>query len=451
MAGFHCHSAVTRTQSSTPLNGLSITSVISSLTDLYEAPARATAASEEGGFRLLRTAARAYAAVDETPERIEDGLRELATSLGFHAECNATATSVLLSVTRGDRQWTEVIRTYQQGPDFARSVALHRLLDRVRAGDLTPDEGAERLQTLLSWRHQLSLPMTMLASGMLSASAALLLRAQLAELLLAMAIGALVGWSLVFTGRREYLAALSPVAMAALASAIAFSAVRWELDAVRPVATLIAGLVILLPGWRMTVAMTELASGHWTSGAGRFLAAITTLLLLIVGVVLGQQATRSAEAIALTSATIVPTWVRILAPLVAGVAMTYLFNARLRDMGWIALMCEVTSLGAYVSGLWLGPTGSAFVGAFTAMSVGALLARWLRLPYPVLQQPATLLMVPGSIGFLSVGSLLDENVTVAIQTGFRMLFVALALALGAMTAQVALRPITEARRRPEKG
>jgi uncharacterized membrane protein YjjB (DUF3815 family) len=200
----------------------------------------------------------------------------------------------------------------------------------------------------------------------------------------------------------------------------------------------------------MTVAMTELASGHWTSGAGRFLAAITTLLLLIVGVVLGQQATRSAEAIALTSATMVPTWVRVLAPLVAGVAMTYLFHARLRDMGWIALMCELTSLVAYAGGIWLGPTGSAFVGAFTAMGAGALLARWLRLPYPVLQQPATLLMVPGAIGFLSMGSLLDENVTVAIQTGFRMVFVALTLALGAMTAQVALRPLTEGRRRPEK-
>jgi uncharacterized membrane protein YjjP (DUF1212 family) len=423
---------------------------LSSLTDLYEAPARSSAASEEGGFRFLRTAARAYAAVDETPERIEDGIRELANALGFQAECNATATSVLLSVTRGERQWTEVIRTYQQGPDFARAVALHRLLDRVRAGDLTPDEGAERLQTLLTWRHQPSMPVSMLASALLSASAALLLRAEFTELLLTMALGAIVGWSLVFTGKREYLAALAPVAVAALASAIAFSAVRWGLDAVRPVATLIAGLVILLPGWRMTVAMTELASGHWTSGAGRFLAAITTLLLLIVGVVLGQQATRSAEAIVLAPSTIVPAWVRVFAPLIAGVAMTYLFNARRRDLGWIALMCVVTSLVAFAGGIWLGPTGSAFVGAFTAMGVGALLARRLRLPYPVLQQPATLLMVPGSIGFLSMGSLLDENVTVAIQTGFRMLFVALTLALGAMTAQVAVRPLTETRRRPDE-
>ena len=403
------------------------------------------AASESGGFRFLRMATRGYAAVDEVPERIEDGIRQLAASIGFQAECNATATSVLITVSRGERQWTEVIRTYQSGPDFARAVALHRLLDRVRAGTLSPDEGADRLERLLAWRHHPSTPLMMVASAMLSGSAALLLRAQLAEFLLTFVLGAAVGWALMFIRGRDHLAALAPVALAAFASAVAFSAVRLGLDTVRPVGTLIAALVIFLPGWRMTVAMTELASGHWTSGAGRFLATITTLLLLIVGVVVGQQATQSVGDIALSPATALPAWVRVLAPLMAGVALTYIFNARRRDMAWIALMCVVTSLASFLGGHWLGSTASAFVGAFTAMAVGALLARRLNLPYPVLQQPATLMMVPGSLGFLSMGSLLDQNVTVAIQTGFQMVFVALTLALGAMTAQVALRPLTAGR------
>ena len=425
--------------------GLSIHSSLPTLTDLYEAPPQSMAASESGGFRFLRMATRGYAAVDEVPERIEDGIRQLAASIGFQAECNATATSVLLTVSRGERQWTEVIRTYQSGPDFARAVALHRLLDRVRAGTLSPDEGADRLERLLAWRHQPSTPLMMVASAMLSASAALLLRAQLAEFLLTFVLGAAVGWGLMFIRNRDHLAALAPVAMAAFASAVAFSSVRLGLDTVRPVGTLVAALVIFLPGWRMTVAMTELASGHWTSGAGRFLATITTLLLLIVGVVVGQQATQSVGDIALSPATALPAWVRVLAPLMAGVALTYIFNARRRDMAWIALMCVVTSLASFLGGHWLGSTAAAFVGAFTAMAVGALLARRLNLPYPVLQQPATLMMVPGSLGFLSMGSLLDRNVTVAIQTGFQMVFVALTLALGAMTAQVALRPLTAGR------
>jgi uncharacterized membrane protein YjjB (DUF3815 family) len=160
-------------------------------------------------------------------------------------------------------------------------------------------------------------------------------------------------------------------------------------------------------------------------------------------VVVGQQAVETTEKarLVLPAATNLPAWVRILSPLVAGLAMTHLFNARRRDGGWILLICVVTSLAAYGSGLWLGSNAGAFVGAFTATAVSVVLARRLRLPHAVLQQPATVLLVPGTIGFLSFGSLVDQNVNRAIQTGFQMLMVALTLSIGALLARVALRPV----------
>lgn len=417
---------------------------VHSLTALYETPAALAATTEEGAVRCITLAARAYAAVDEVPDRIETGIAELALSLGFRADCNATGTGIFLTISRGARQWTEVIRVHQTGPDFAKAVALHRLLARVRSGVLPPDEGAERLQQLLAWQDKRPAWRTPAASALLSASAALLLRAQWPELLLAIGLGLAVGVAMVVTGRRPHLGPLVPVTMAALAAALAFSAEDVGLDAVRPMPLLIAGLVTFLPGWRLTIAMTELAQGHWTSGAGRFLAAITTLLLLIVGVVVGQQAVQSTDRLALTTFGAVPTWVRVLSPLLAALAMTELFRARRRDTLSISIICVVTSIAAWLGGQWLGSTASAFIGAFTAMAFGALIARRRNLPYPVLQQPATVLLVPGSIGFMSMGSLVNRNVNTAVQTGFQMLFVALTLALGAMVAQVALRPITHA-------
>lgn len=415
---------------------------VHSLTSLYETPAARTASTELGAVRCITLAARAYAAVDEVPDRIETGIADLAQALGFKADCNATGTGIFLTISRGERQWTEVIRVHLPGPDYAKAVALHRLLARVRTGELPPDEGAERVQQLLDWQATRPAWRTLAASALLSASAALLLRAQWPELWLAIGLGLAVGVALTFTGARPHLGPLVPVTMAALASSVAFSAEDVGLDAVRPMPLLIASLVIFLPGWRLTIAMTELAQGHWTSGAGRFLAAITTLLLLIVGVVVGQQAVQSTDRLAVTAFGSVPTWVRVLSPLLAALAMTELFRARRRDTLSIASICVITSIAAWLGGQWLGSTASAFVGAFTAMAVGALIARRRNLPYPVLQQPATVLLVPGSIGFMSMGSLVNRNVTTAVQTGFQMLFVALTLALGAMAAQVALRPIT---------
>jgi uncharacterized membrane protein YjjP (DUF1212 family) len=415
-----------------------------SLTALYEAAPRApTVGTEAGGVRCLLLAVRAYAAVDEVPDRIEDGVSELARALGFQADCNATGTGIVITISHGDRQWTEVIRVRLPGPDFARAVALHRLLARIRSGELTPDDGAERLQQLLDWKApRRSGLMTIAASALLSASASLLLRSPWPELLLAIGLGAAVGVALLVTERRPHLGPLAPVVLAAVASAVAFSADDAGLVGVRPTRLLIASLVIFLPGWRLTVAMSELAQGHWTAGAGRFLAAITTLLLLIVGVVVGQQAVQSSDRLIATTVTVVPTWVRLLSPVLAGLAMTHLFRARRRDSVLILLMCVLTSLASWLGDRWLGSTAGAFLGAFTAMTFGALIALRRNLPSPVLQQPATVLLVPGSMGFLSMTSLVSQNVNSAIQTGFQMLFVALTLALGAMSAQVALRPIT---------
>jgi uncharacterized membrane protein YjjB (DUF3815 family) len=159
--------------------------------------------------------------------------------------------------------------------------------------------------------------------------------------------------------------------------------------------------------------------------------------------VVGQQVLDSPmqTRLVLPSTGPLPSWVRVVSPLLAGLAMTRLFGARRHDAAWIMLMCLVTSFAAWGAGVWLGSTAGAFVGAFTATAVGALLARRLRLPYPVLQQPAMVLLVPGAIGFLSLGSLVDRNVNNAVQTGFQMLFVALTLAIGALVAQVALRPV----------
>ncbi len=412
-----------------------------SLTALYEAPPSSAPTTDEDAVQFVTLAARAFAAVDEIPARTEEGLEYLARHLGFTADCTATATAIFLTLSKGGRRWTEVIRVRASSPDFTRAVALHRVLERVAKGEITPRDAAERLTTLLAWRAKSSIVLDTVAGALLSASAALLLRADLSEMGLVALLGATVGAVLHLVGGRETLMPLATVLLAAMASGAAFGFDRLNIADIRPVPVLVASLVILLPGWRLTVSMSELAQGHWTAGSGRFLAGVVTLLLLVVGVVVGQQALASNEKarLILPAATNLPAWIRILSPLVAGLSMTHLFNARRRDAPWIMLICVITSLAAYGGGRLLGSNAGAFVGAFTATAASILLARRLRLPYAVLQQPATVLLVPGTIGFLSFGSLVDQNVNRAIQTGFLMLMVALTLSIGALLARVALR------------
>lgn len=409
------------------------------LTSIYEAPARPTvAATDASVVKLLGLVARAFAAVDETPARIEAIVHDLAPRFGYRAVCDATATSIVLTVARDDARWTEVIRVLSDGPDYARAVALHRLLARVVSRELSPDDAGERIEEILAWKSKTPAVWVIGASLLLSVAAGLLLNLPAMELGIAAALGTLVGASLLVVGKYERFEPLAPVALAALSSAVVFWLARGGRP-MHPMALLIASLVIFLPGWRLTVAMSELSTGFWTSGSGRFLAAITTLLLLIVGVVAGQQLVANQAPVATQIVRgELPVWARLISPVLAGISMTVLFRARRQDMALIVVMCLLTSLVSTISAERLGTTAAAFVGAFTAMTVGSVLARVYRIPYRVLQQPPTVLLVPGSIGFLSMSSLVNRDVSDAVQTGFQMLFIAVTLALGGMTAQVML-------------
>ncbi|MEO7962313.1 MAG: threonine/serine exporter family protein, partial [Gemmatimonadaceae bacterium] len=223
---------------------------VSSLTGLYEAPPipSQTPTSDEDTVRFISLAVRSYAAVDEIPARIEEGIEILARGLGFSADCTATATAIFITLARGERRWTEVIRVRVSSPDFTRAVALHRLLERVGNHEITPRDASERLVQLLAWRRASSPARTIIASALLSASAALLLHAQGRELGLVGLLGAVVGGVLYLVGGREQLVPLATVLLAALASAAAFGASSFGWSFVRPVPTLVASLVILFPG-----------------------------------------------------------------------------------------------------------------------------------------------------------------------------------------------------------
>jgi uncharacterized membrane protein YjjB (DUF3815 family) len=62
--------------------------------------------------------------------------------------------------------------------------------------------------------------------------------------------------------------------------------------------------------------------------------------------------------------------------------------------------------------------------------------------------PGILLLVPGSVGFRSLLSLLDRKAVVGLETGFSMLMTAVALAAGLLIASIV---VPEARVRETAG
>ncbi|HET7745701.1 MAG TPA: threonine/serine exporter family protein, partial [Vicinamibacteria bacterium] len=91
-------------------------------------------------------------------------------------------------------------------------------------------------------------------------------------------------------------------------------------------------------------------------------------------------------------------------------------------------------LGAFV----LGPELGAFAGALTLGVATNAYARVLRRPEIVPMVPGMLLLVPGSLGFRSLSSLVEGQTVPGVEAAFRMTLVAVALATGLLFANVVL-------------
>jgi uncharacterized membrane protein YjjB (DUF3815 family) len=197
----------------------------------------------------------------------------------------------------------------------------------------------------------------------------------------------------------------------------------------------VAGLIVLLPGYTLTTALEELATRHLSSGTSRFAGALVNFLMIGLGVAVGG---RVAETLWGGVAGVVPlgppTWLQVVALVVAPLALAVLLKAPRSEMPWIVAVGAVGYFGGRLGVEAFEPAVGMFGGALAVGLASAAYARLRRRPASVTRVPGILMLVPGSIGYRSLTALLAEEVVPGIETAFRMLLVAVSLVAGLLVA-----------------
>ncbi|MET4637234.1 threonine/serine exporter family protein [Mycetocola sp. 2940] len=277
-----------------------------------------------------------------------------------------------------------------------------------------------------------SRPQRIVASAFLSAALGVLLGASWPGVLLAGLLGLAVGMVLLFTEQ------FSPSSQALVIVGVSLSValvVLFVAHAVDPgvLPALVAPLVILLPGGLLTIAVIELATGQFISGAARAAAGAMRLLLLATGIV---AASALVGIPALDSAVDNPLgpvapWIAVA---VFGLGITIYQCARPASIGWIIVVLYV-AYGAQVLGdLLFAGVLSALVGAAVMTPVAVAISRQRSGP-PALVSflPAFWLLVPGALGLIGVASVLDGDLNgtrTIVTTIATMIAIALGVLLG---------------------
>lgn len=385
--------------------------------------------------RLISKLGRALLVSGIPCSNVEQMLERLARRLGCRADIFSTPTSLLFTLVQGEETRTRILRINPGDTDFSQLSDVFALVKEVERGRLSPLE-AELAMEALENHPPLYGPWAQIgAIALLSVGFGCLLALSWFELAWTLGLGLIVGSLRAFSRGRD-LAYVMPTLAAAFLAFVIFCAVQEGLP-IRPLPMLIASLLWFFPGMSMTIAMIELASGHWLAGSSRMIAGTTALFLLIFGVAIGMRlASFALDTPVVFSERAVPAlpgWLFYVGVVFLAISVAVLFSGRRGHLLWIFVGCVMAVAGGKLGTLAFGPSMGPFLGAFLATLASGVLERISFGPaYFVMLWPAYLLMVPGSMGFRSLASLLGEDLNTSIAQAFDMVMIMVSIAMGVM-------------------
>jgi uncharacterized membrane protein YjjP (DUF1212 family) len=396
--------------------------------------------------------------------RLEPYLERVALRLGLRVEASAQPTALhvsfvdLVDPATVDRSGTSTIpgttrfvRVHPGEDDLGRLAELDRLAYAIEREGIDLEEATQRLDAILTEPDAKTIARRAagerLAYALASAAAACFFEASGLEVFAAALVGYVVGSLQHLASRWRTPAPLAEGGTALFVTLLVAAAAP---IGIRDLVVL-AGLIVLVPGLRLTTAASELATGHLASGVARLASSAVSFAALAYGVVLGHRVATALElarhipwppawqVAGDASPDPLPALAFFTALAAAPFAFAVILRAARRDVVWIAATAPIALLAALGGGRVLGAEQAGLVGAFAITVVSNALAHVRNRPASITLVPGLLLLVPGSLGFRSLAAMLDLDVVPGMESATRMLVVAISLVAGMLAGGVIVR------------
>jgi uncharacterized membrane protein YjjP (DUF1212 family) len=394
---------------------------------------------DERRLLVLRLGEVAHRFGCSTP-RVEQVMAVVAERLDLRAQFFAQPTSLFAAFGAPPTQTTVLLRLEPGEVDLGKRWRMDAAVEALLDGRLRPGEALAELERIERDPPRFGPLPTVLAFALAAVATARLLGGSSGDLAASGLCGALCGLVAV---RAERSPAVQRLHLIASATAVSLLTVVLAAH-VTPLASYtvtVSGLIALLPGLTLTTAVSELALRHLSAGTARLTSSLVAFLELGFGVALGRVAARALPPLAHpTAAPLDSAWTLAAALLAFPLAFTVLLRARPRDLGWIAAATTVAFAGARLGAHWLGPELGAFLGALLVGLGASAYGRRFQRPSAVPMLPGILMLVPGSLGFRSLSSLVERDVLSGLGTAFAVGLVAISLVAGLLVASAILPP-----------
>ena len=378
--------------------------------------------------------------------RLESAIDLLSARLGLCAQVWSSPTAIIISFADGDNdkdrlaEVTQVIRLSPGDTDLRHLVEVNEIADSVIAGRLNIEEGFHLLHTLSDRIGRRGRALEVLCYGIVSAALAALLHGARADMLAAGGIGLIVGvLASVSANRprlRDSLEAICALLATFLATIISLYVMPLTLKSV-----VLASLIVLLPGMPLTTAVRELSTQHLVSGVARLAGAVATLIKLAFGTIVANELCKVLQLLPpAPSQPPVPRRAVWIALVFASYAFAVLFRAARRDFPLVMVAAALGYSITYFAGSYFSPEFGVFLAGLTMGALSNLYARTTNRPGALVREPGIILLVPGSIGFLTVSAIAGGDVFLGINTAVSLIAILVSLVAGLLFGDLIVAP-----------
>ncbi len=379
--------------------------------------------------------------------RLESAIDLLSARLGLRAQVWSSPTALIVSFAdaqSGEGTLAEITQVMRLSPgdiDLRHLAEVNEIADKVIAGKLNIVDGfafaAVRSSDRIGRRGRV---LEVVCYGLVSAALAALLHSAWADLAAAGGIGLVVGLMATLSERRprvrNALEAICALLVTLLATLISLYITPLTLKSV-----VLASLIVLLPGMTLTTAVRELSTQHLVSGVARFAGAITTLIKLAFGTVVANEL---CKALGLLPATMphppIPGWAEWLMLAFACYAFAVLFRAARRDFPLVMASAALGYLVTWYASRAFTPELGVFLAGLTMGALSNLYARITNRPGALVREPGIILLVPGSVGYLSLSLIAGHDVFLGINFAVSLITILACLVAGLLFGDLLVAP-----------
>ena len=408
-------------------------------------PASDTAAPHtfDEACHLMIEVAKAAHAYGSTTGRIESFLSRLSAALGIEGTFRSTPTEIYFAFKQKDDLWqrTHLEDVSPPGQELNRLAALGELVTAVEAGQTSIAEANRRIVEIDNLPHPWGILLVAASFAVAGAGFAIILSGGIWDILFSGILSLVVLGVMMLTGRLGGGAAgWVPLTTALISGALAALVKLW-LPELNLILVVVCSILVLVPGFPVSVGIIELVSNHVVSGMANLMNGLLYLVKQFAGAWLGVSlvalAAKLPEAPAGPSPSSVWLWVMLL-PLLA--ALCFAMQTARRDFVVVAGVSGVTFLLMVLGGALGGSNVGNLMATIGAVVLSNLWSARTGRPSSIPLLPAIMLLVSGSIGFRGLMALAEGQVALGEQQFIQMFVVAITILAGLLVGNTLVRP-----------